>query len=53
MKGSESQHHLKKGAENESPKPTGSKSTGEGQKLGTVCKLKSGKVVYVPENAEK
>ena len=39
----------KKGTEIETLKPSGSKSTGEGQKLGTAYKLKSGKVVYVPE----
>lgn len=41
----------KKGTEVESLKLTGSKSAGEGQKLGTAYKLKSGKVVYVPETA--
>lgn len=28
---------------------SGGKATGEGQKLGTAYKLKSGKIVYVPE----
>ena len=39
----------KKGQEVETLKMSDNKLTGEGQRLGTAYRLKSGKVVYVPE----
>ena len=41
------------GVELETLKMTKNKLTGEGQRLGTAYRLKSGKVVYVPEGGAK
>jgi hypothetical protein len=42
----------KKGQEVETLKMSDNKLSGEGQRLGTAYRLKSGKVVYVPEGAK-
>ncbi len=43
----------KQGQEIETLRMTDKKLTGEGEKLGTAYRLKSGKVVYVPEAGKK
>ncbi|VTR96673.1 Uncharacterized protein OS=Chthoniobacter flavus Ellin428 GN=CfE428DRAFT_2833 PE=4 SV=1: DUF2149 [Gemmata massiliana] len=43
----------KQGQEIETLRMTDRQLTGEGQKLGTAYRLKSGKVVYVPETGKK
>jgi hypothetical protein len=43
----------KQGEEIERLKMTDRQLTGEGEKLGTAYRLKSGKVVYVPESTKK
>ncbi|MFO0935521.1 MAG: DUF2149 domain-containing protein [Gemmataceae bacterium] len=42
-----------KGKEVETLRMTDNKLTGEGERLGTAYRLKSGKVVYVPETGKK
>lgn len=43
----------KQGKEVETLKMTNNQLTGEGERLGTAYRLKSGKVVYVPETRKK
>lgn len=43
----------RKGLKIEKYRATSEKLGGEGQKLGTAYRLKSGEVVYVPEDHEK